>query len=46
MLLARRVMKLNADGKSKQADLRSCKGTMEKNIKIQKWEEGEKYMKK
>lgn len=33
-------------GMNKQADLRSCKGKMEKNLKIQKWEEGEKYMNK
>lgn len=33
-------------GPNKQADLGSCKGRMEKNLKIQKWEEGEKYMNK
>lgn len=33
-------------GVNKQADVRSCKSSMEKNLKIQKWEEGEKYMNK
>lgn len=33
-------------GVNKQADMRSCEGSMEKNLKIQKWEEGKKCVNK